>query len=133
MGIAAYNRGSAAISQQIDAEARPVEFELMERLNAEPKYLDAGTPFGPTRLVPGHGGFWHQDRAKGDSGFGYWYPTLYEAVRRWRVTIVAYEHGAWMADPMPRIHALFARSPKPGTPLTRGSPTPKRTPSRGDA
>lgn len=34
MGIAAYNRGTGAIRNEIDADARPVEFEIMERLNA---------------------------------------------------------------------------------------------------
>lgn len=107
MGAAAYNRGSAVISRQIDAEARPVEFEIMERLNALPKFPDAGTPFGATRIIPGNGGFWHQDREKGDRGFGFWYPTLHELTRRWRVTIVAFEHGAWLAEPMPRVHSLL--------------------------
>ncbi len=58
MGIAAYNRGTAAIAAQFDAEARPVEFEIMERLNALPKYEDAGKPFGAIQFVHDYRGFW---------------------------------------------------------------------------
>lgn len=99
MGAAAYNRGSRAISEQIDAEQRPVEFEIMDRLNALAKYPDAGRPFGPVRFIAGNGGFWIQDARKKDAGFGYWYKTLTEAVRRWRVTITGYNCGAWEAIP----------------------------------
>jgi hypothetical protein len=102
MGIAAYNRGTAALSARIDAEARPVEFEIIERLNALPKFVDAGTPFSKIRFIASRNGFWAQDAVKGDYGFGFWYATLPEAVQRWRVTIVAFEHGAWLAEPMPR-------------------------------
>lgn len=104
MGAAAYNRGSAAISAQIDAEKRPVEFEIMDNLNALAKFKDAGTPFGPVRLVEGNGGFWIECPA---TGFGWWYTTLREAVRRWRVTIVGFDNGVWIAEPMPRIHSLL--------------------------
>ncbi len=95
MGIAAYNRGSNAISNQIDAQARPVEFEIMERLNALPKYADAGTPFGPIQFIAGNGGFWAECPK---SGFGFAYTTLAEAVRRWKVQIVAFDCGVWKAN-----------------------------------
>ncbi len=95
MGIAAYNRGSLAISRQIDTEARPVEFEMMERLNALPKYRDAGKPFGPIQFVFANGGFWAQCPI---TGYGFWYRTLTEAVQRWRVQIVAFENGVWLAE-----------------------------------
>lgn len=97
MGIAATYRGNAVISQQIAAEARPVEFVLMDDLNALPKYDDASTPFGEVRFVAGHGGMWAECPV---TGFGYWYPNLREAVRRWRVEIYGYEHGAWLARPI---------------------------------
>lgn len=98
MRIAAYNRGSAAIIRQIDAEKRPVELEIMERLNALPKYHDAGKPFGPIQFVhdPVHGGFWAQCPV---TGYGFWYRTLPEAVRRWRVTIHTYNNAVWQAEP----------------------------------
>ena len=96
MGIAAYNRGSAALRREIDADQRPVEFEIMERLNALPKYADAGKPFGPIQFASDsvRGGFWATCPV---TGFGFWYRTLPEAVRRWRVQIVAFDCGVWRA------------------------------------
>ena len=35
--------------------------------------------------------------------FGYWYRTLREAVRRWRVEIYSYEDGTWSARPLPPL------------------------------
>jgi hypothetical protein len=96
MGIAAYNRGSRAIARQLAAGARPVEFEVMERLNSLEKYPDAGKPFGPIQFVFAHRGVWAQCPK---TGFGFPYPTLAEAVKRWRVTIVAFDQGKWMAQP----------------------------------
>ncbi len=96
MGIAAYNRGSAALSREIDADQRPVEFEIMDRLNALPKYADAGKPFGPIQFVHDsvRQGFWAECPV---TGFGFCYRTLSEAIRRWRVQIVAFDRGIWRA------------------------------------
>ncbi len=96
MGIAAYNRGTAAIAAHFDAEARPVEFEIMERLNALPKYEDAGTPFGPIQFLHDQRGFWVAECPK--TGFGFFYATLNEAVRRWKVTITGFVNGVWVAE-----------------------------------
>lgn len=95
MGIAAYNRGSQAISQKIDAEMRPTEFEVMDIFNGLPKFEDAGKPFGSVRIVSGNGGFWIECQK---SGFGYWYPTLWEIARRWKVTIVGFDCGVWQVS-----------------------------------
>ena len=102
MGVAAYNRGSAALARQLDAEQRPREFRFMDDLNRLPKYEDAGTPFGPIHFVWGNNGWWAQCPT---SGYGFWYATLREAVRRWRVCILAYEHGTWKAIPDPQPQA----------------------------
>lgn len=104
MGIAAYNRGSDAIRRHFDAEARPVEFEILERLNSLPKFADAGTPFGPIQFVNGNKGVW---AVCPRTGFGFWYRTLPEAVQRWRVTITGFDCGAWDAEPWPRVHSLL--------------------------
>lgn len=96
MGVAAYNRSSAVVRQMINDQQRPVEFRLMDELNAIPKYEDAGVPFGPIRFVHSHGGWWAECPV---TGFGYWYRTLREAMRRWHVVIHTYEHGAWLAEP----------------------------------
>lgn len=98
MGIAAYNRGSAALARKIDADMRPIEFEVMERLNALPKYQDAGRPFGPIQFVYDYRGFWVAELSVKKHGFGFFYPTLNEAVQRWRVQIVAFDNGIWKAE-----------------------------------
>ena len=99
MGIAAYNRGTAALRREIDAEARPVEFAIMERLNALEKYQDAGKPFGPIQFVwdSNHGVWWAQCPK---TGYGFMYHDLPEAVKRWRVQIVGYDCGVWEAVPI---------------------------------
>lgn len=94
MGIAAYNRGSKAISERIASDQRPAEFEVMDVLNALPKYADAGKPFGPIQFAAGNGGFWAQCPV---TGYGFWYSTLHEAIKRWRVTIVGFDCGVWLA------------------------------------
>ena len=99
MGVAAYQRGSASIRKQLEDEARAVEFVLMDRFNALPKHEDAGTPFGEIRFIGGHGGVWAECPV---TGFGYWYRTLSEAVRRWRVELYGYQHGIWLARPLER-------------------------------
>jgi hypothetical protein len=96
MGIAAYNRGTAAMSAQIDRQRRAVEFEVMETLNALPKYADAGLPFGPIQFIYDTRGFWVAECPI--TGFGFFYDTLHEAVKRWRVTITWYVAGTWLAE-----------------------------------
>ena len=96
MGAAAEHRGNAAIRRAIEAEKRPVEFEIMDRLNSLEKYPDAGTPFTPVRIGEGHGGFWIYCPK---TGFGYWYKTLAACMRRWRVTITGFD-GEWIAEPI---------------------------------
>jgi hypothetical protein len=96
MGIAAYNRGSKAISDRIDAETRSAEFDVMDILNDLPKYPDAGKSFGPVQFVAGNNGWWIECPV---TGFGFWYSTLHEAVRRWRVTINGFNCGIWQAVP----------------------------------
>jgi len=97
MGIAAYNRGSRAIAEQIRREysPRPIEFEIMDRANALPKYPDAGTPFTNIDFAFSHGGCW---AVCPKTGFGYWYPTLFEAVRRWNVRLIGYTNGTYHAE-----------------------------------
>src|SRR5260370_57921 len=96
MGIAAYNRGSQAIRERINQDARPREFEIIELANSLAKYPDAGTPFGPIEFAFSHGGYW---ASCPHTGFGYWYPTLYEAVRRWNVTLTGFRNGIFESQP----------------------------------
>ena len=87
MGIAAYNRGSRAITAQIDA-AQPDWLRIMvDGLNNLP-CPDASVPFyteeGLT-LSPGHGGWWLTCNV---TGFGYWAETPWKLMRAWSVRIV---------------------------------------------
>jgi len=97
MGVAATNRGSVSIRKGIARDfARPAEFDLMDSLNAMTKFEDAGTPFGEIVIVQGHGGWWAECPV---TGFGYWYKTLREAVKRWNVNVTGFSHGKWTAKP----------------------------------
>ena len=100
MGAAAEGRFRALSRRQFDAQARPVEFELMDRFNAMPRADDAGTPFGPIHFIEGHGGWWAECPA---TGYGFWYAELREAIRHWRVDVVEYDaiKGIWKAIPRP--------------------------------
>ena len=102
MGIAAYNRGTKALAQAIDAQARAVEFDLMDSLNAMLRDPRAATPFGPIQFVPGHDGIWAECPV---TGFGYWYRTLRAAVRAWNVEITEIHHGTWLAIPRAKTGA----------------------------
>ena len=99
MGIAAYNRGSKAISDRLNQDLRPREFEIMDILNNLPKYPDAGTPFQTIHFDFVGGQCWAICPV---TGFGFCYPTLHEAVKRWRVEIVGMQNGVYIAEPLPR-------------------------------
>lgn len=96
MSVRQENRYRKLVIEQGRKAVRPAEFQMMEDLSALPKYEDAGTPFGPIRFAHGNGGWWAECPK---TGFGYWYKTLHEAVRRWRVTIVGYDGQHWLATP----------------------------------
>ncbi len=98
MGIAAYNRGSLAIRREIAKNDRPVEFEIIENLNNLPKYEDAGTPLQGITFAFDGMRWWALDPVKLWAGFGYYYPSLREAVKRWRVEITGY-NGMFLAEP----------------------------------
>lgn len=101
MGVAAYNRASHVIRQKIAAEDRPSEFDFIDRLNSIEKYDDAGSPTEPLTFTHSRGVWWVEADSCGSSGYGYWYKSLYEAVRRWRVEIVEYrEPGVWIGIPI---------------------------------
>ena len=98
MGAAAEHRGNALIRKQIAAQDRPAEFAMMDDLNALPKHEGAGTPFADIHFIHGHGGWWAECPT---TGYGYWYATLREAIRRWRVEVYGYENTRWIARPIP--------------------------------
>jgi hypothetical protein len=69
----------------------------MEQLNSLPKRAGAPKPFGPIHFAYGHGGVWAECP---ETGFGYWYATLREAVRSFQVHITAYDATTqtWRAE-----------------------------------
>lgn len=102
MGVAAYQRSSAAISRLIEDqynEEHPREFEMMDLLNKKPKYPDCGKINEPVLFSFANGACWINVERKPD-GFGYCYKSLSEAVRRWNVIIVGYDKGVWRAEPI---------------------------------
>jgi hypothetical protein len=97
MGAAAYNRGSKLIAEHLAANDRKAEFEFMEQLNNLQKYEDAGTPFASINFTPYRDGWWAECPV---TGYGHWYKTLREAVRRWNVEINGYDGKTWYAKPI---------------------------------
>lgn len=106
MGVAASNRGSTLIRDQLTRAQRPHAFVFMDALNALERYPDAGLPWAPLRLFfdTTHQVWWLQDAGKGDAGFGYWYRSLYELCKRWQITLTAYDAttGIYQAVPAAR-------------------------------
>jgi len=98
MGVAAYNRGSACISRQMQAERRPQEFDVMDTLNILEKYEDAGIPSGQVRLEYSHKVWWVFCPK---TGFGFHYKSIHEAVRRWHISIIGCDENGWDAIPTP--------------------------------
>lgn len=102
MGVAAYNRGTKAISDGVTADhpGRRVEFEIMDRLNHLQKSAKAQAPFGPIHFVTDHHGTWAMCPV---SGFGYVYTTLEMAIQAWLVDITGCDRSGseivWVASP----------------------------------
>lgn len=102
MGIAAYNRGSQVISRQIqrDHPLRQRAFEIMDRINALPKFgqdplLNAlkvkRVPFTETvALEYSNGGWWMMDPDNMYEGHSRFYRTLEDAIRSWDIFLVGY-------------------------------------------
>ena len=101
MGIAASRRGDALITRGIDAERRPVAWEIMDRLNAEPKYRDAGRMLSPADRLritfDRHHRVWWLEREGRPGLGGFWYRSLSELVRRWQIDVTGWDHGDWLA------------------------------------
>lgn len=98
MGIAAYNRGSISISNQIaiDHPIRPTAFVVMERINALPKFHSPTvyrTPFSPVLIEYDLQNkiYLMMSVEKLYDGFSYWYPTLSDAVRNWNIALTEYD------------------------------------------
>lgn len=98
MGVAAYNRGSAAIRRYHAEKETPHEFGVIEMLNRLPKYPDAGTPFGPVELAFSYRVCWVECPV---TGYGFAYANAREAVKRWNITITGWDaiRGVYLAEP----------------------------------
>ncbi len=103
MGAAAEHRGNRLISRQIEAEQRPVVFALMDELNAMPKYPDCGQVYAPVVIQYDsvHSCFWIMDAVKRERGWGWYYPSLRECLRRWAILLTEYNATTqiWTAIP----------------------------------
>lgn len=103
---AAVMSASGASSVQTTNRNRLTMFDLVTTalvivfLNNLPKYPDCGTILEPVYFTYTHGVWWINVERKPD-GFGYFYPSLMEAVRRWNVIVVSHEEpGIWRAVPI---------------------------------
>jgi len=112
MGAAAYNRGTRAISAQIDRERPSSGLQLLRDLTAYSgtharcvPFADTVIRFGPTpglvTLMNRQAGGWRQR--------GYEYRSLWTLARAWRLVFLrldADEHGRYVAvapQPIPRV------------------------------
>lgn len=101
MGVAAYNRGSMSIRKGIALDYnKPVEFEIMDRLNSLVKYPDCGRINENLIFSHDHRGLCWVNTQSNPDGFGYWYKSLNEAVKRWNVLIVEFDNGNWIGKPL---------------------------------
>ena len=98
MGSAALHRGNKCIREQLCADATKREFEFMDMLNSLAKYPDASNPPVPIKFAWDGRMWWAVAQKRGFSGYGYWYTSLHEAVRRWNVSITGYVRGEWIAQ-----------------------------------
>lgn len=96
MGVAAYNRGSAVISNDIARQDRAAHFQMMDALNAIPRKQGAHAPFGPIHLISSHGGWFAECPT---TGYGFWYRTLRDAVSHWLIDVTEWRDGVWVAVP----------------------------------
>lgn len=107
MGAAAYNRGSAVIARQFDAEAPAALMVLMRDLTEVSAASDGTVVFAPTVVrLDERGGCWVMNRQdKGWGEFGYPYASVWAAAKAWRLAFVGYdrdEHSAFFrVEPLP--------------------------------
>lgn len=90
MGVAAYRRGTAVIVRQIEQEAeksrQPIEFEIMDNLNALPR--GHRTLFGDTVIRTLNGRFHLMNAQEGGwERYSYEYHSLRELFADWNVII----------------------------------------------
>ena len=87
MSKAAYERGSRAIAAQMRQNERPIEFEIMENMNAVPKKPGSMAPFGEVAIFAERGVFFIECPITGRS---FWYPTMTKLMASWRVAVTEY-------------------------------------------
>lgn len=93
MGVKSEHRYQAFARRQADSQQPDYVFEIMNNLNAVPKHPNAIRPWGSLHFSIGHGGYWASCPV---TGFGYWYPTLRDAVSHYLVSIVEYDGKRWL-------------------------------------
>jgi hypothetical protein len=86
MSAAAEHRYQAFAAREAEARTPPHNEMFLRDLNALPKLPDAAKPFGEVLFVHSHGGWFAECPT---TGYGFWYRTLREAVRSWRVAVFA--------------------------------------------
>ncbi len=97
MGVAAYNRGTKAIQDQIDREAPDPSAQVLARLNAIPKRDGAFRPFGAGVIRLAWDKSWHlmNRRTDGWSSYSYRYSTLDALMADWDIRLDGFGKDAF--------------------------------------
>lgn len=101
MGAAAENRYRAFAAREAQAMVPSLNQVLIADLNAMPKDEGAPTPFDDIHFIASHGGWFAECPT---TGHGYFYRTLREAVRAWRVAVFI-DSGILIGQPIARSAA----------------------------
>lgn len=102
MGAAAYNRGSKAISEQIDRERPSAELTILRDLTEFSAAHDGIVPFADTvvRFGPAEGEVSLMNRQRGGWGQrGVSYDSLWALAKHWRLVFLDFgqdEHGRYV-------------------------------------
>lgn len=100
MGIAAYNRGSAALSRRLDAEQRPATLRFMADVSAFSAEHGRIVPLAPTviRFAPDRAGVSIMNKqAGGWASYAYNYPSIWSLAKAWRITLTGFGRDAHSA------------------------------------
>jgi hypothetical protein len=95
MSAAAEHRYQAFAAREADDKCPSANAIFLADLNALPKTDNAGRPFGDIVFVQSHGGWFAECPT---TGYGFWYRTLREAVRSWRVAVF-FDGGKLIGQP----------------------------------
>lgn len=96
MSVQAENRYKAFAARQAAAQFGSLNDAFVRDLNALPKKPGARAPFADIHFIASRGGWWAECPT---TGFGYFYPSLREAVSSWLVAVFL-DRGILVGQPI---------------------------------